>query len=85
MENQLPIWEGLTVDERLREFRCFDEDGNLETCPFDSVEGAFLYAAYKGTIRLELATTPSGLTYMRPQPVKDGEEGGVDLAPATDQ
>jgi hypothetical protein len=80
MDNQLPIWNGLTVDERLGEFRCFDEDGNLESCPFDSVEGALLYAAYKGTIRLELATE-GGLTFLRPQAVKPGEQGGVDIAP----
>ncbi len=66
---ELPVWNGLTVDEQLGEFHYRDEDGRLQHLSFDTLEGALLYNAMKGTINLEMTVSPSGLTYMKPTPV----------------
>ncbi len=41
---ELPVYQGYTVDERLREFRRVDEDGGIEWVPFESEEGQRLKA-----------------------------------------
>ena len=52
MSRTLPTHRGLTVDERLQEFRYFDADGNIERISFNCIEGALLYAEYRGDIEL---------------------------------
>jgi len=46
--NILPVFNGYTVDERLREFRKmrYGDDGDRVFVPFDSPIGARLYEAY---------------------------------------
>jgi hypothetical protein len=58
----------IVVDHERHEMRCVDEEGGTEVMSLDSVEGALLYNALKGTIELEVIESPSGLTYYRPIP-----------------
>ena len=67
-------WYGFTVDEEAREFRYRDDDGQPQTLGFDTVEGAMLYGAMKGTVELKMAVSKSGLTYMQPRPSEDPPE-----------
>ena len=70
---QLPVWQGMTVDKRLREFRWFDESGNLRRLSWDTTEGALLHAEMKGDIKLEVQTSPSGLTFYRIMPEEEAK------------